>query len=306
VKIGMGLPNFGLHGTRENILALAREAEKLGFDSLWAGERLLYPTQPLNLPGGAPWPATHRQSLDTIETLVFAAAVTDKIRLGTSTINFSLHNPVQLGKAIATLDVLSGGRAIICAGQGWSEDEYAASGVPFSQRTGRLVEMIQALNALWGPDPVEFHGKYFQVPSTAFNPKPLQQPRPPMLLASMAPASVARAARLTDGYNPIGRPSAAETEKTVQAELEAWRAAGREPARPQIIMRVNHTVISDQLAGDDRPFLTGSVEQVREDVRRLGEWGVTEVFFASTRLSYGQPDYLRVQLDQLTRLRGVV
>jgi len=72
---------------------------------------------------------------------------------------------VHLAKAIATLDVLSGGRTIIGAGQGWSEDEYAVSGVPFHQRTGRLVEMIQAVEVLWGPDPVEFHGKYYDVPS---------------------------------------------------------------------------------------------------------------------------------------------
>jgi probable F420-dependent oxidoreductase len=306
VKIGFGLPNFGIMGTRDNILTLAREAEKLGFDSLWVGERLLYPTHPKNLPGGAPWPVTYQYSLDTLGTLFFAAGVTEKIRLGTSTLDFPFHNPVHLGKAIATLDVLSNGRAVICAGQGWSEDEYGASGVPFSQRTGRLVEMIQALNALWGPDPVEFHGKYYDVPSTAFNPKPVQKPRPPLLLAGFAPAALARAARLADGFNPIGRPSAADNEKTLKAELEAWRAAGREPARPQIIMRVNHTVISDHPLAEDRPYLTGSVEQVLEDVQQLGEWGVTEIFFASTRLSYGQPDYLQVQLDQLTKLRGVV
>ena len=306
MKIGFGLPNFGIMGTRENILTLAREAEKLGFDSLWAGERLLYPTNPKNLAAGGPWPPTYRQSLDTLGTLNFAAGVTEKIRLGTSTLDFPFHNPVHLGKAIATLDMLSNGRAIICAGQGWSEDEFAASGVPFNQRTGRLVEMIQALNALWGPDPVEFHGKYFDVPSTHFNPKPVQKPRPPLLLASFAPAAVARAARLADGFNPIGRPSAADNEKMLKAELEAWRAAGRGPAKPQIVMRINHTVITDQPIEENRQSLAGSVEQVREDVRQLGEWGVTEVFFASTRLSYGQPDYLKVQLDQLTKLRGVV
>jgi probable F420-dependent oxidoreductase len=306
VKIGFGLPVFGMHGTRDNIATLAREAEKLGFDSLWVGQRLLYPTQPKNSPGGGgSWPATYQQSLDTLETLVFAAAVTEKIRLGTSTLNLALHNPVQLAKAIATLDVLSNGRAVICAGQGWSEDEYAVSGVPFSERTGRTVEIIKALNALWGPDPVEFHGKYYEVPSTKFNPKPVQKPRPPLLMASFAPAAVARTARLTDGFNPIGRPNAADNEKTLMAELEAWRAAGREPARPEIIMRVNHTVISDAPVEGSRPSLTGSVEQVRDDVRQLGEWGVTEIFFSS-QAAYGRPEYLQVQLEQMTKLRGVV
>jgi alkanesulfonate monooxygenase SsuD/methylene tetrahydromethanopterin reductase-like flavin-dependent oxidoreductase (luciferase family) len=129
---------------------------------------------------------------------------------------------------------------------------------------------------------------------------------PSLLMASFAPAAVARAARITDGFNPIGRPSVAETEQIVKAELQAWRDAGREPAKPQIIMRVNHTVISDQPIEKDRQFLTGSVEQVREDVKQLEAWGVTEVFFSSTRLGYGQPDALKIQLDQLTKLRGVI
>jgi hypothetical protein len=86
MKIGFGLPNFGLMGTRDIILTLTRETEKLGYDSLWAGERLLYPTQPKTFP---------------------------------------FHNPAHLAKAIASLDVLSNGRAVICAGQGWDTSEYA-------------------------------------------------------------------------------------------------------------------------------------------------------------------------------------
>src|SRR5262249_24055077 len=139
MKIGWGLPNFGPLGTRDNMLTLAKESEKLGYDSLWAGERLLYPTNPKQLQRGGAWPDTYRQSLSTLETLVFVGAVTEKIRLGTSTLNLAFHNAANLAKEIATLDVLSNGRSIIGAGQGWSEDEFTASGVPFEERTGRLV-----------------------------------------------------------------------------------------------------------------------------------------------------------------------
>lgn len=306
MKIGYGLPSFGLMGTRDAILGLSREAEKLGYDSLWAGERLLYPTHPKNLQGGPTWPVSYHESLDTLETLTFAAAVTEKIRLGTSTLNLPFHNAAILAKAIATLDVLSNGRAIICAGQGWSEDEYEATGVPFSQRTGRLTESIEVLNLLWGSDPVEFHGKYYSIPSTDFNPKPVQKPRPPLLIAAFAPAAMARAARLTDGFNPIGSANAAQTEQNIKILLQAWRDAGREPTKPLMIMRVNHTVISDQPLGDDRQFLTGSVEQVRDDVKQLESWGVTEVFFAGVHRGAVQPDSLKTMLTFMNKLRGVV
>ena len=231
MKLGFGLPSFGVMGTRDVMLALAREAEKLNYDSLWVGERLLYPTHPKNLQGGPTWPPSYHESLDTLETLVFVAGVTEKIRLGTSTLNLAFHNPAILAKAIATLDVLSNGRAIIGAGQGWSEDEYEAAGVPFSQRTGRFVEILEILNLLWGADPVEFHGKYYNIPSTDFNPKPVQKPRPPIIVAAFVPAAMERAARLTDGFNPIGFPNAAQTEQILKAELQAWHDAGREPAK---------------------------------------------------------------------------
>ncbi len=306
MKIGWGLPGFGPLGTRENILTLARAAETLRYHSLWVGERLLYPTQPRQLPGGTAWPPVYAQSLDTLGTLLFVAGATEKVRLGTSTLDLPFHQPAPLAKAIATLDVLSNGRAVIAAGQGWSEDEYIASGVPFSQRTGRFVEIIHALTALWSPNPVEFHGKYFDIPQTQFNPKPIQKPRPPLLIAAFAPAAIARAARLADGFNPIARPTAAETQQSIMAELQAWREAGREPAAPEIVVRVNDATITDQPVDKDRAFLTGSAEQVHEDVRQMASWGVTEVFFAGTRLAYGKPDAMNILLDQMAKLRNMV
>jgi probable F420-dependent oxidoreductase len=306
MKIGWNLPGFGPLGTRDNILTISREAEKLDYHSLWVGERLLYPTQPRQSPGGGPWPQIYQQSLATLGTLLFVAGITEKVRFGTSTLNLPFHHPAHLAKEIATLDVLSNGRAVIAAGQGWSEDEYIASGVPFAQRTGRFVEIIHALNALWSPDPVEFHGKYYEIPQTDFNPKPIQKPRPPLLIAAFAPAAVERAARLADGFNPIARPTVAETEQIVIGELQAWQAAGREPAKPEIVMRVNEAMITDQPVKENRPFLTGSSEQVREDVRQMELWGVTEVFFSGSRLVYGKPDPMSILLDQMTKLRGVV
>ncbi len=89
--------------------------------------------------------------------------------------------------------------------------------------------------------------------------------------------------------------------------LQAWHDAGREPAKPQIVMRVNHTMISHEPLGDDRKSLTGSVEQVRHDVKQLEAWGATEIFFTiPTPTDLSEADALKLLLDQLTKLRGVV
>jgi probable F420-dependent oxidoreductase len=306
MKLGLALPSLTPLGTRQNILSFAREAERCGYASLWVTERLLYPVQPKQLLRGQPWPDVYKYALDPLDTLVFVSGVTQKIRLGTSVLNFPMYAPARLAKRIATLDVLSNGRAVICAGLGWSEDEFEASNAPFERRGARMAEMIQALNALWGPDPVEFHGQFYTVPASIFNPKPVQKPRPPLLLGGFAPAALARAARLADGFNPVARPTAEETERFFIAARQAWQDAGRAPAQPEIIVRVNHGYISEHALGDERQFLTGSLDQVRDDVGRLAAWGATELFFNPVGRFAHLPDGFKLMMDQVHLLCDVV
>jgi probable F420-dependent oxidoreductase len=306
MKLGLTLPNLTPAGTRQNVLTLAREAERLGYDSLWVTDRLLYPTQPRQLMRGHPWPEVYRYALDPLDTLLFAAAATEKIRLGTSLLDFPMYVPAHLAKRIATLDVLSDGRAVIGAGLGWSEDEYIASNVPFEKRGARMTEMIQALTALWGPDPVEFHGKYYEIPSTQFNPKPLQKPRPPLLIGGYAPQALQRAARLADGFNPVAPPDAAQAEQSLQQLRQVWQAAGRPGDSMQVVVRVNHGYVAEQPIDSNRPFLVGSVEQVRSDVQQLAAWGAQEVFFNPVSVFGLQPDGFDKIMRQVELLRGLV
>jgi probable F420-dependent oxidoreductase len=306
MKLGLTLPNLTPAGTRQNVLTLAREAERLGYDSLWVTDRLLYPTQPRQLMRGHPWPEVYRYALDPLDTLLFAAAATEKIRLGTSLLDFPMYVPAHLAKRIATLDVLSDGRAVIGAGLGWSEDEYIASNVPFEKRGARMTEMIQALTALWGPDPVEFHGKYYEIPSTQFNPKPLQKPRPPLLIGGYAPQALQRAARLADGFNPVAPPDAAQAEQSLQQLRQVWQAAGRPGDSMQVVVRVNHGYVAEQPIDSNRPFLVGSVEQVRSDMQQLAAWGAQEVFFNPVGVFGLQPDGFSKIMRQVELLRGIV
>ncbi len=117
------------------------------------------------------------------------------------------------------------------------------------------------------------------MPACYFNPKPLQQPRPLLVLGGFAPEALQRAARLADGFHPIARSNAEEVEPYFRAARQAWKEAGRGPAKPEIIVRVEQGYISEQPLNNGRLFLTGSLEQVKGDVKRLTDWGATEVFF---------------------------
>ena len=306
MRLGLALPNLTPLGTRENVLTFAREAEQLGYASLWVTERLLFPVQPKQLQMGGPWPDVYRYVLDPLDTLVFVAAATEKIRLGTSVLDFPFYTPARLAKRIATLDVLSSGRVTIGAGLGWSEDEFIASNVPFKQRSGRFTEMIQALNALWGPDPVEFHGKYFDVPATIFNPKPVQKPRPPLLIGGFAPAALERAAKYADGFNPVAPQDSKRFKGFFTAAMKAWEDAGRGPEKPKIVVRVNHGFLTPQPIQGERQFLTGSVEQVREDLKLLEQWGADGAFFDIKGRYFHLPDGFQKMMEEVRLLRGVV
>ena len=137
MKAGIYLPQFGSQATKENIIQLATIAEQEQFDSLWVGERLLWPINPQTPYPGSPegnLSTALQNVLDPLETLTFVAAKTDKIALGTCVIDMLFHNPVVLARRFATLDVLSEGRAVAGFGIGWSKDEYEASSISLRQR----------------------------------------------------------------------------------------------------------------------------------------------------------------------------
>ncbi|HJT49485.1 MAG TPA: LLM class flavin-dependent oxidoreductase [Nitrososphaeraceae archaeon] len=114
--------------------------------------------------------------LDTLETLTFVAANTNRIALGTSVIDMLFHNPVILARRFATLDVLSEGRDIAGFGIGWLKDEYQAFNIPLNDRGKRADEYIQLIKKIRTDDIVEFKGKYYNIPASKIGPKPFQKP----------------------------------------------------------------------------------------------------------------------------------
>jgi probable F420-dependent oxidoreductase len=279
MKLGFGLPVAGAWATPENMARIAREAEALGYHSVWTVFRLLYPAAPRDdypyaAPG--PWPEPFKRVLDSIVALAYVAAVTSRVRLGTAVLNLPYYQPVMLAKQLATLDVVSGGRLVLGAGLGWSRDEYEAVGVPFHRRGRRMDECLRCLNAAWTEEVVRFDGEFYSVPPSLVEPKPVQRPRPPIVVGGYAEATIRRAVTLADGW--IGGNVPLERVAPLVRQLsEAAEEAGRDPSTLHVVSR-GSVRLEEFPQGEDRRPLFGSLDEVREDVERYGEAGLTELF----------------------------
>ena len=221
VTIGLAIKNFvGPAETPDvdGILAYAERAEALGFESLWAWDHVLLGVEP-SFP-----------ILDAIGTLTAIAARTTRIRLGTGVLVLPLRNPTVAAKALGTLDVISGGRLILGVAAGWYAREFDAVGVPFAQR-GRLFERnLEILTRLWTEDRVTLRVDGLDLREAVMRPRPVQRPRPPILIGGYVDAVLRRVATRGDGwltyfYTPDGY-------RRAWAKIEAFaREAGRDPKR---------------------------------------------------------------------------
>ncbi len=280
MQLGFNLPQLGPAAGPEAIIQVARRAEELGYDSVWVTERLLFPVQPQTPYGGMegmPWPEVYKTALDPLHALTFAAAHTSRIGLGTSILVMPYYNPVLLARSLTTLDVLSGGRLRIGFGQGWAKDEYDATGAAMEARGARADEFIRVLKSIWTTDPVEFEGRFFHVPKSYIQPKPVQKPHPPIYLAAYAPASMKRVATLADGWNPVGVPIGAMPEMMAGIRTMAQQA-GRDPAQLKMLVRANVN-LTDRPLGEGRWPFNGSPDEVRSDIRATREARADELFF---------------------------
>ncbi len=290
MKLGFSLPVAGAWATPANQVRVAQEAERLGYHSLWVLQRLLYPVAPQNdyppMPGRA-WPDSFESVADPLVSLAFVAGVTSTIRLGTSVLVMPYYTPVMLAKQLATLDRVSGGRLDVGLGVGWSKDEYDAVGVPYAQRGRRADEFLRCLKAVWTEDPVEFHGEFYQVPRASVRPRPVQVPHPPITIGGYGVAAVRRAVTYGDGFSggnvPFDRVAPLVRELRVAAER-----AGRDPARLQVVCRGTFRPF-DTPQGPDRRPLCGSLDEIRDDIRRYAELGLTELFLEANVLLHGWP-----------------
>jgi len=301
VRTGFAIPSMGPAASPQAIVRIAQRAEALGYDGVWVTERLLYPLKPQTPYVGSEdgsLPEVYKTVLDPLHSLTFVAAQTKRIAVGTSVLDMPFYNPVMLARQLTTLDVLSGGRLRVGLGQGWSKDEFDAVGIVPRGLGKRADEFIHVLKAIWTTDPVEFKGRYFQIPKSIIQPKPVQKPHPPLYLAAYAPGSLKRAATMANGWNPAGVPLDGMTQMMAGLR-EMAGAAGRDPASLELVVRAN-LGITPQPLGKERRMFSGTLEEIKTDVAAVRALGASEVFFDAS-FSPGtrtEQDYLRV-LEEL-------
>ena len=279
MKLGFSLPVAGAWATPDNQIRIAQAAEQLGYHSLWVFQRLLYALEPKNEYPPAPgprWPAAFESVDDPIVTLAHVAGATRRVRLGTSVLIMPFYAPVVLAKQLATLDRVCGGRLDVGLGLGWSKDEYDAVGVPFRQRGRRADEFLRCLKTIWTEDVVEFSGEFYRVPRSRIAPKPLQKPHPPITVGGYGPSVIQRAVTLGDGFSG-GNVPLAQVAPLVREVKAAAAARGRDPATLRIVSRGTFRLYPTPQGRDRRP-LWGTLDEIREDIRRYQEAGLGELF----------------------------
>lgn len=297
VKLGVHLPVAGSGASPGAMAQVAQEAERIGLDSVWCWERLMRPTVQIAMggPGGPVMdaPEDFGTVYDPLETLAFVAGQTSRITLGTSVLDALFYSPVILARRLATLDRLSEGRLVAGIGQGWMEQEFAAAGVPMSRRGAGFEEHLQAMRAVWGPNPVRFQGRFFEVPEADIGPKPVREGGPSVVVGAASPPAVERAARLG-----LGLCLVIFDWEMVRGLVDTFRTAARDhgtdPASLPVLLQVNGNVTEEPL--DERGPLLGSPEQVAEDLHEVERLGVEHVYWNTD----GEP--LR-QLPLLAQLR---
>ena len=216
VALGRLNPTFHLEATLE--------AERLGFESVWLPEHLVFPVEM----GGSPHPGESHPPVppstpvfDCFAYLAFLAARTKRLRLGTHVYNLALRHPFVAARAVQTLDILSEGRAEIGIGAGWLASEWQARGLDFHSRGRRLDEALAVCKHLWSDEVFEHKGEFYEFGPVMFEPKPLQRPWPPIHVGGESEAALRRAARYGDGWIGMGHSPESVTEPV--ARLHALR-----------------------------------------------------------------------------------
>lgn len=271
MKFGFIVPhNYGL-ADPQDIVDVATRAESLGFDSVWVNHHVLHAGYVLERLGSKPY-------YDALTVLTYVAAVTKKVRLGTSVLVLPYLNPIVLAKSLATLDVMSDGRLEVGIGVGAMKHESDSLGSDFENRGLYADESIRIMRNLWTEEDPEFKGSFFNYSSVKFSPKPVQEPWPPILIGGQGNRAMRRAARLGDGWHPNGN-SPDEMASRIEKLERISESEGRPLADLKISVRTELDVLPSDSERPENPTV-GSKDQILSTIDAYGKLGVQEMVFS--------------------------
>ncbi|MEZ5567940.1 MAG: TIGR03619 family F420-dependent LLM class oxidoreductase [Halioglobus sp.] len=303
MRLGFSIVQVGAAAQVSTIGRLIREAESVGYDSLWVLDRLLFPLQPgERYPASADGelPDAYRRVFDPLALLAYASAITERVSLGTSVLNLPWYNPLLLGRALASIDQLSQGRARLGVGTGWCSQEYTAAGAVWSSRGAALDESLDVLAKLWTTSPIEHQGEFYSIPPSLVELRPVNGAIP-VYMAAYTPAAMRRVALRGDGWMPAGIPAPA-MQQMFAGMRQMAEEAGRDPAQLEMIVRGNVTLLEKPL-GQDRPVFVGNLQEIAADIRAARAAGAHELLF-DPQFSPGMdsPDALEACMHTLYEL----
>jgi probable F420-dependent oxidoreductase len=293
MDFGLHLPASTATVKAEELVRFAQQSEALGFYCLTVADHVIVPRNisvpyPYTVDGKYPGTGYH---LETLITMSYLAGATKRIRLVTSVMILPYRNPIVTAKMLASLDVLSGGRVIVGAGVGWMKEEFETIRTePFEERGKVTDEYIAAFRELWTSDNPSFSGKYCSFSNIVFLPKPVQKPAIPIWIGGHSKQAIRRAARLGDGWHPIGGvPTIPLEPEDVAADMSMLREyaekAGRDPNKIRVALKGSLFDREKQITPGKRRRFIGSAEEVASDIRDYRAVGVDTMIFDVRRSS---------------------
>lgn len=298
MQFGFNLPNSGSLAAPEIMARIAREGEALGYDYLTVTDHVVLPD--MAEPGYPYSESGAFYSIDSAyrhEMLTLAAwlgSVTSRVRLVLAVLVVPHRPAVLAAKQLATIDVLSGGRLTVGIGAGWLKAEFdAVVTTPFSERGAVTDEYVAAFRALWTEKKPVIDGKYVHYNGLLLEPKPVQQPHPPIWVGGESGPSLRRAARLGDAWYPIGTNNAHPLDSLpryrggIERLRRATETAGRKPDAVALTYRVKRygDALAPTASDGERRLFSGSDRDIVGDIHALGDLGVTAIDFDFERPS---------------------
>ena len=262
---------------------LAQLAERLGYHSLWFSDHVcmgrdVAAEHTANESGTRAYP-DRPVMLDVVATIGALAAATERVRLAPSVLIAPYRHPLTVAHQFATLDVLSGGRLIMSAGSGWDPQEFAALGADFEQRGAVTEECIEIWKHAWTAPWLDWHGRFYEIRDVSLEPKPVQEPHPPIVFGAVSEVGARRAARTSDGLYPMFLDAYAEPGRfdgLRDAVLHEAERIGRDLSGFRLYAFASG-LVTESVVDGPRRTLTGSAEQVLADLQRFADHGYSHV-----------------------------